>query len=269
MNIYRKTNGLISFRKIPSNIKYNNKLLIKILNELLINNSITNWKKSFKDANNICINNNKLNNNKLNNNTNYKYIGIGGDNDELLNSSYIGYTEINEKNMDNINLNNGIYSYIITYDEDLFSIHINKILPFEMFTKHINLLQTIYQKYKKVKILGSGECKINDDTITFNLKSGHVMKNIMKDSCYNITKKSYNKNSKSHIEYWWEPLISFIFKKLLSNYTNKYVSNGLINKNSNDIDLFNKLLSKYELDDNIKLYRSENNCLNDKNGNYL
>lgn len=64
-----------------------------------------------------------------------------------------------------------------------------------------------------------------------------------------------------------EPLISFVFKKLLANYTNNYVSNRLID--NKDIDLFNKLLSKYDIQDNIKIYKSENNCLNDKNGNYL
>ena len=267
MNIYRNKKGLISFKEIPSNIKYNNTSLFKIINNLLVNNSIKDWEEEIKDTNNVCINNDKIL--KQLDISDNKYLGIGGHNDELIDSSYVYHIVINENNKKNVQIKNGLYNYIITYDKNLFTIHMFNILPFEIFTKHINLLIKISEKYKKVKILGSGECKITNDTITFNLNSGHVMRKIMKDSYYNITKTSYAKNNKEHIKYWWEPLISFVFKKLLSNYTNNYVSNRLIHNKDQDIDLFNKLLSKYDIKDNIKIYKSENNCLNDKNGNYL
>ena len=43
-DIYRKSNGIISFKYITDDVKYDNKFLIKILDVLLVDNLIKNWK---------------------------------------------------------------------------------------------------------------------------------------------------------------------------------------------------------------------------------
>jgi hypothetical protein len=114
MNIYRNKKGLISFREIPSNIKYNNTSLFKIINNLLVNNSMKDWEEKIKDTNNVCINNDKIL--KQLDISDNKYLGIGGHNDELIDSSYVYYIVINENNKKNVQIKNGLFSYIIIYN---------------------------------------------------------------------------------------------------------------------------------------------------------
>jgi hypothetical protein len=274
MTKYQNKNGIISFKQIIRN-KYTNKSLIQIINKLVKNNSIKECENNFEEKNNVCISteiiNNEIINNKINNIDKYPYVGIGGENYELENSSYVGYIEINEKNMYDITLDNGLYTYIITYNKTSFKIHMSKILPFEMFTKHNNLLKKIYEKYKSFKILSAGECKIHDKNMDFNFKSGHVMKPIRLSSYFSITKDLYDKknNDNSDIKYWWSPLISHIFEKLLPNYTNKYTPVTLIIKKDHNIVLLNKLITEFYLKDNMRSYKTKKNCLKDINGKKL
>jgi len=210
-DIYRKSNGIISFKYITDDVKYDNKFLIKILDVLLVDNLIKNWKNDIK-----IINDNK---NLL----------------SYLTSVYVNYILI-DYNLHK--LNDGLYNYIITYDnksfnevnKSSFKIHFIKILPYEISTKHMNLLTKIYQNDTKLNLLCAGECKIYDNNIYYNFKSGHIMRKIMKKSFINITNHtdlSNNRVFNKHIKYWWQPLISHIFDELLPKKYNTYITKKL------------------------------------------
>lgn len=200
--------GIVSHVLTFDNIKDKSDVnLIYILNNIMGDvNKIENWNEDIINPKQLCFN--------FGEDKEYTVIGVQMPNSLIFCSLIQSYTMKESKRA---YIQDGLYTYIIYYNNNEFFLDVTKVELGEIGTKHTCMLYKIYNmKLNNIRLLVAGEFKIENEVIHYNFSSGTIMAEI-EEKVYEIIVGSNDSAESARYTKWWGPLVKYIIKKLVLN----------------------------------------------------